>query len=289
MRTLKEIRASIQANFIANSTIQSIYSIDGSKTFEEQFSKVCLESVLIDVFAICSYTLESIFQRHKTDVANFIKEEKAHTLKWYRNKALAFRLGQDLVEDSDVYSDVGLTEEEIAASKIIAYAAAIESEDGSGTPLLRIKLAKSNFAILSNSELEAISFYFKEIKDAGVKLLCTSNAGDGLKVNATVYYDPKLITSAGFSTSTGEELVRIAVVKYLKSLPFNGEFTPMALTDVIQAIPGVEICQINETLARYGTLSYSSTGARYIPDAGWMRLESPEDLVVNYIPYTPNA
>lgn len=289
MRTLTEVRALIQAKFIENTTIQSLYDLDPSKTFQEQFSKVSVEAVMIDVYSICSWILESIFDQHMKDVQSFIREEKAHTLKWYRNKALNFRLGQSLVLDTDQYSDIGLTEAEIAASKIIAYAAAIESEDGSGIPVLRIKTSKSSFSPLDESELNAIREYFAEIKDAGVKLLCTSGAGDGLKANLTIYYNPQIINGSGISIVSGNEPVREAVKLHLKSLPYNGEYTPMAMIDAIQKVNGVEIAQANLTEAKYGDLPFSATGARYIPDAGWMRIIAEEDLTITYIPYTPNA
>ena len=75
---------------------------------------------------------------------------------------------------------------------------------------------------------------------------------------------------------------------YLKSLPFNGEFTPMAMEDAIQKVTGVKNVLITASSAKYGLLPFTPTGARYIPDAGWMRITDDADVIINYIPYTPN-
>jgi hypothetical protein len=96
------------------------------------------------------------------------------------------------------------------------------------------------------------------------------------------------LDSNGVELGGTAEPVRVAVENYLRSLPFNGEFSITALTDAVQRAKGVVLCQVLTSEARIGFLPYQPTGLRYIPDAGWMKLYTPSDLVVNYAAYTFN-
>ena len=51
MRTIQEISAYLKECFTANETIQSLYELNLEKTFDEQFSKVSIEAVLIYIFS----------------------------------------------------------------------------------------------------------------------------------------------------------------------------------------------------------------------------------------------
>ena len=88
MRGISEIKTSITKSFVRNQTLIKIYGLDASKTFEDQFSKVSFESILIDIIAITIYTFEIILDKHYSDVTQKLTEEKAHTARWYRSKAL---------------------------------------------------------------------------------------------------------------------------------------------------------------------------------------------------------
>lgn len=292
MRTLAQYRDDIRTVFVANATLRQLYGLNPALPFSEQFSAVSVEAALVDVAAVVVYTVAYLFDAHKTDVEAIIRNEKPHTLRWYREKALLFRLGQALITDSDKYSDAGLTDAQIAASKIVKHAAAIETEDGSGVPLLRIKTAKvanGNLQALDASELSALSAYFAVVKDAGVKLVVASNDADSFKAEIEIHYNPLLLNNNGVALNGGSEPARLAVTDYLNSLPFNGEFTIMALTDALQKTTGVEIVQVQVAQARQGVLPYQNTGTRFIPYAGYLRVYTPADLAFNYIPYNPNV
>ena len=292
MRTLPEIRDEIRRIFVANTILQQIYGLNPALPFADQFSAVSVEAAFVDVAAYVVYTVSRLFEAHKTEVETLIREEMPHTLRWYRNKALAFRFGQALITDSDKYSDAGLTDAQIAASKIVTHAAAIETEDGSGVPLLRIKTAtegSANLEPLSAPQLAALAAYFAVVKDAGVKLLVASNDADSFKSEIEIHYNPLLLDNNGVALNGGGEPARLAVDAYLRNLPFNGEFTIMALTDALQKTTGVEIVQVQVAQARQGVLPYQNTGTRFIPYAGYLRVYAPTDLVFNYIPYNPNV
>ena len=289
MANLIAIRDTIRAQFVANTVLRTLYALNPALTFAEQFSSASIEAAFIDVAAYVSYTLQSVFEVHQTEVQSIIDNQKPHRLRWYRNKALSFRYGQALMPDTDTYSNYGLTEQQIEAAQVVKFAAAIETEDGSGIPILRIKTAGTAGAQLiplTAPQLTALSAYFGEVKDAGVKLKCTTGLPDSFRSTVEVYYDPLVLDSNGLLLSGGGEPVRIASDSYLQSLPFNGEFSIMAFTDALQQANGAVLVQTQIAQARYGVLPYANIGVRYLPDAGYMRVYDPADLTIIYTPYT---
>ena len=287
MRTIEEIRSEIRASFVANPTIVSAYGLDTTKTFAEQFSNVSIESALIDVLTIAAFYLESLFYLLKSETDKSIEEKMPHTLRWYRNRALEFRYGYNLIPDSDEYSDIGLTEAQILSSKIVAHASSQETADSTAALVVRIKAVKGtgNLQPLSVQERTALQGYFAEIKDAGVKLLIESLPPDSFRANIDVWINPLLLDVNGLSLLTGVEPVRIAVENYLQNLPFNGEFSIMSLTDEIQKVQGIKVVQLRSAESRYGQLPFSVIQAKTVPDAGYMRLDNPTDLTINYFIY----
>ena len=96
--------------FITNDTIKALYGLDPKKSFEDQFSKVSLESILFYVVATAVWTLEKLFDRHRQECTELINELKPHSIRWYANKAKAFQFGKSLVPDTDQYDNTGLTD-----------------------------------------------------------------------------------------------------------------------------------------------------------------------------------
>ena len=288
MRTIEEIRSEIRASFVANPTIVSVYGLDTTKTFTEQFSNVSIESALIDVVAIAAFYLESLFYLLKAETDKSIEEKMPHTLRWYRNKALGFRYGYALIPDSDEYSDIGLTEAQILDSQIITHASAQETPDSTGALVVRIKAVKgeaTNLQPLTATERTALQGYFAELKDAGVKLLVQSLPPDSFRATVDVWVNPLLLDSGGLSLILGTEPVREAINSYLQNLPFNGEFSIMSLTDEIQKVEGVKVVQVKSTESRYGSLPFTVIQDKRVPDAGYMRLDAATDLTINYYVY----
>lgn len=68
-RSISDIRREIAAAYIADPTVQRSYKLDPRKTYDEQFSKVSLESILFWAFASAVWTLEALFDKHRTEVA----------------------------------------------------------------------------------------------------------------------------------------------------------------------------------------------------------------------------
>ncbi len=57
-RSIAEIKKTMTDGFVTNEEAKARYGLDTSKTFDEQFSKVSIESILYYVVASAIYILE---------------------------------------------------------------------------------------------------------------------------------------------------------------------------------------------------------------------------------------
>jgi hypothetical protein len=235
------------------------------------WSQVNLQRLLFFVVAFVFKTIEELFDQHKAEIDATIAAMKPHSLQWYAEKAKAFRYGQNLIADSDKYDDTGLTAIQIAAMKIIAYAAVVEQERG-----LRIKVAKlvnGELAALSAGELAAFVAYMQKIKDAGVKLNITSGNADALRLSLRIKYNALVLNGNGERIDgTSQKPVQDAIKNFLKNLPFNGVFSVAKLVDAIQAVDGVSDVKIDLVQTQYGALPFTSVDIDYTPDSGYLRI-----------------
>ncbi len=285
-QTIAQIKKDMTDRFIASPDVVAQYQLVPGKTFADEFSAVSLESILFDVFAFCAWVLQKMFDQHRVDVDAALLAMKAHTLRWYVWKALLFQFGGNLLPDDDVYDNTGLTAAQVAAQKVVKYAAAIEVPKG-----LRLKVAgeaNGDLVPLTAAQLSALNTYVQRIKDAGVKVYCESNAADSLKLDMTVYYDPLILDVAGARLDgTDATPVQNAVRDFLQTgMPFSGLFVREKLVDALQAVDGVVIPDVNAIAARYGALAWAAVDAQYLPDAGWLRI-APADLTLQFLPHEP--
>ncbi len=285
MRTIAEIKQSMTAEFISNPSVIAKYELVEGKTFDEQFSKVSIESILFYVFAACAWFHESIVEKHKADVYNQIAEMKPHSLRWYRNKALAFQFGHALVFETDQYDNSNISETDIEKSKVVKYCAVRESKDAS---VLYIKIAGEDSSgkrtRITDDQENALNAYFQEVKDAGVYVQVVNRNADSLKIELTIYYDPMILKRDGNATDGTTEPVRAAVKSYVENLPFNGEYRNVDLIDVLQNVPGVIIPELISAQSKFGTNPYTDIDAKIQPDAGYFTFVSDDDLTINYVP-----
>lgn len=235
------------------------------------------------IVAVVIAALDNLFDWHKSDVDNELATLKPHGVKWYRDLALRFQYGQELIADSDKYANTGLTADQIAAQKIITQAAVTEI-DGK----LRIKIVKlvdGDYAQLNGDEMTAFAAYISATKDAGVKITNDSLPPDSLKLSIDVFYNPLVLKSDG-SRIDGNAATPApdAINGYLKNLKFNGEFSNMRLVDQLQGVDGVELATIKLSQAKYGLFPFTGIDEIYIPDAGYLRI-SPGNLTINYRQY----
>ena len=166
--------------------------------------------------------------------------------------------GKPLLEAPDRYDTEGMTEDAIAAARVVKHAVAVENRDAS---LLTIKVAgeKDGKRCRLDAETEAqLAAYIAEIKDAGVR-------------------------TAMLAAETAESACREAVRNYIENLPFNGEYTNMALVDALQTLDGVRIVEFRgATTVAAGEEVLVTIDARCIPAAGYFEMG---DVVLNMKAY----
>lgn len=285
MRTIEQIKKEATDAFSRNPDIIAAYKLDAAKNFEEQFSKVSIESILFYVFAFCAYTLEFIFDTHAKEIEGYVSEMKPHSLRWYRNKTLAFLYGLDLVDESDRYDVTDINDSEQAKMRICKYCAVSEAKDASK---LYIKVAgeengKRN--VLNPAQELALKSYLQQIKDAGVYIELINRAADNIRISLQIYYNPLVLNPTGSRVDGSmEQPVKDAILSYIENLSFNGEFRNASLVDVLQSVAGVEIPELLLSESKYGEYPFKKIDALIKPDAGYFAIKDT-DLTIQYIPY----
>ena len=243
-------------------------------------SKVAIWRLWAYITAFVIWTLEKIFDEHKKEVSEALSELKPHTARWYRNKALAFQHGFDLIEDSDKFNNQDRTEDEIVNSKIVKYSAVTESEAESR---LIVKIATEQGGELqpiSVGQKASFDAYINEIRDAGVRITTINYLPDILKLQMKIYRDPLVLDENGQSILTGEKPVEKAIKEYFKKLPFNGELVLAHLVDALQQVEGVKIPHIilaeskwiDAGVNDYG--NYQPIEVKTIPISGYFKIEN---------------
>lgn len=269
-RTIEEIQNEILTAKDNETALQGLNST----------SKTAIWRLWVFITAFAIWALEKLFDAHKAEVAEVLKQLKPHTARWYRNKALAFQYGFDLLPDSDLFNNENHTEEEIEASKIIKYSAVVESESESR---LIIKIATEQGGELqpiTDAQKESFGAYLAEIKDAGVRVSVINYLPDILRLQLRIYRDPLVIDANGQSILTGKNPVEDALKNYLKKLPFNGELVLAHLVDELQQVEGVKIPHlllaeskwIDASVGGYG--DFQPIEVKTIPISGYFKIEN---------------
>jgi hypothetical protein len=272
-RSIAQIQAAIIAAKDADGTLSGLTSS----------SMTAIWLLWTYVVAVCQWTLENLYDAHKNEVAGIIATEKPHTLQWYVTMAKAFQFGMALPPGSDTYTVVPPA---ALSSLVVQFAAAVEL-----TNLVRIKVATLSGSILgplSAPQLTAFTTYMGLVKDAGVRLQCTSGAPDTFQPTMIIYYDP-LVVDANGARLDGTEATPLmdAVNAFLDSLPFNGVFILNNFIAAMQGVPGVIIADVVVVLAFYASVPPVVIASQYVPDAGYMTLDAAWfGANVSYVAYT---
>jgi hypothetical protein len=268
--------------WISDVDIQAKYGLDPGKSFDEQFATVSVESIMFYIFAFCAWTMEALFDLHRAEVMNIINELKPHSLRWYVSKAKAFMWGKALVADTDTYDVAGMTEQQIEAMKIVKYAAAVEKF---AVVYLKIATESGGEPVPVNSQQKAgIEAYIKEVKDAGVVVEIINEPAEYFALDLSVYYDPMVLDSAGIAFD-GTTPVQDTIKRFIKGLPFNGEYRNAALVDALQVIEGVVIPELHSASTSRDGIAWETVDAKINPYSGYYKIYNATDLNITFIPY----
>lgn len=276
-RTIAEIKDSMTADLMRNPDVARAYGFETGAAFSSHFSKVSVESLLFYIVACAMWVLENLFDQHRHDVEQRIEAIISHRPKWYRDKVLGFMKDKTLVPDTDHYDTSGMNDGDIEAARVVKYAAASENADAS---ILTIKVAGEVGGVRqpldADTEIQLLA-YIGEIKDAGVRVNLVNQTADVFHCEVYVYYDAMLLPE------TVETQCRETIRNYIENLPFNGEYSNMALVDELQKIEGVRIVEMSGATTEVdGESTPTDIDARFTPAAGYF---SAGNITVNMKSY----
>jgi hypothetical protein len=278
-REITEIKKTMTDEFAADPTVMAKYGLNQNKTLD--FSKAHIENIFFYCAAFGIWTLERLFDLFRIETDKKLAELKPHSAKWYVEKIKMFQLGRDFNDDTGSYAVID-------KSKQIIKHCAVAEKNG----LLNIKVAKEVRGCLepltkgNNSEFDRCKNYIDRIRDAGIIYNLESEHADILKVNLLIHYDPLVLNSNGGRTDGSSDTpAPDAINNYLKNLPFNGEYSNMALVDAVRAVVGVKIVHLEKAyLAKSGTNQiFAEINSVCVPYAGYMVLS--ENSNIKYLPY----
>ncbi len=267
-RTIAEIGNDMKTNFMANAQLRNIYGFGDTAVFDDTFSVVSLERIIIYIVATAIWTLENLFDAFSNDITTKIDNAIVTSIPWYYSSALAFQYGDDLVFSNATYRFGYATLD--TTKQIIKYAAVREVVDG-GVTKLKIYYSGINKAALTAAQKIAFEAYIRRIGAAGTHYLFVSQSPDLLGLNMIIYYDPLIIDSTGMKIKDGTYPVDLAIDAYLDGLKYGGVFYSSELVDALQATEGIRDVELTSTYwknvtanrrkidADSGAFSYDST------------------------------
>ena len=272
-RSIQEIQQFIYAQKAQEPALASLNST----------SKVAIWHLWVYIISVAIWSLEKLFDLHRTDIDKRLTELKPHTARWYRSKALAFQYGFEPSLDSDKYNNQWFTEEQIEASKIIKYSAVVESKN-EGRLIVKIAGEQGEqLQPITERQKQAFEAYLQEIKDAGVRLSVVNYQPDVLHLQMKIVYDPLVLDSNGQSITKATKPVEETIKSYLKRLPFNGELVLAHLIDALQQAEGVKIPHL--VLAQSKNITSSGEYGAFetieiskIPTAGYFTIDNYNDI-----------
>lgn len=271
-RTIEEIKAVIAADFMSNTGAAEIYGFTPGEKFTARFSKVSVENTLFYIVACAVWVVETLFDTHKSDVETRIEQLLPHTTRWYRGKALNFLYGYKLLTDSDEFDTAGKSEADIEAARVVKYA--VSAEEGSK---LVIKVAGESAdgtrEPISAEACNALSDYFAEIKDAGVKIELVNRPADTYGCSLTVWYNPTAYAE------TVEQACRAAIREYVENLPFNGRYTNADLVARVCEVTDVVTAQLTRA-----TVEGEVIDGYHYPAAGYFAV-ADDKIIITMNPY----
>ncbi|MCT4590523.1 MAG: hypothetical protein N4A71_22035 [Carboxylicivirga sp.] len=278
-RTVTEIKAGITTDFMANETMASYYGFAVGDDFDSTFAKVSFESILFYIVASAIFVLESLYDTLKAYVDAALNARLTHSRQWYVDLAKAFQYG-------DTVNPLTLKYDVIDESKRVIDFAAVDEISGK----LYIKVARlvaGELAPLSTEQLTAFAAYINTTKDAGVVVNIISTEGDDARLVLDIWYNPMVLNADGTAIDGSGEPAKDTVKNYLKNLPFNGEFTILALEDSLQTASGIVIPNVLSSESKYAENDWVVIDAKVKPNAGYMVVKD-ENLTINYRAYDGN-
>lgn len=268
-RSIQTIFNSIIAAKEANSALDGLDSTSATSVYR----------LWAWVTATVHNVIETMLDLFRVEMQVMLANLKPGSLLWYQVTCKAFQYGDDLtwINGQWAYATIDSTKQ------IIAQCSVTEGERG-----LVIKVAKlsgAEWVPLTTTELNAFTAYVAKMKFAGTKVVIVNSAANLLKIAATVYYNPLMLSQSGELITDGSYPINNAISAYLGALPFNGRLMLTALTDAIQAAAGVEDLQLTTVQQKNGASAYADIVVSHIPESGYFKIDPANPLDITYEPH----
>lgn len=281
-RTIAEIQQEIleQKDKVAQLSALQVLTTNEKQTLNDTLTSTSKTSI----WRLWVYIVAAAIWMHEKIVERNALLSRPHTLSWYREQALNYLFGIDLVwkEGFFVFDTEGLSNQEIENLKLIRYCSIserlfsdIDNSTGGTTQnveqliqeyyynqvgIVTMKVAKEVNGLpqaLSTNEKRIFQAYMNQIKDAGTQIRVVSTTGDKIRIELEAYVDPLVIYTEGENAGKlikdlSRKPVEETVKHYIENLEFNGAFVPTFLLDRIQEQEGVNLPILRTILvARY--------------------------------------
>jgi len=235
-------------------------------------SKVSMWRLWVDVVAFCIWLHELIVEKNA-------ENSRPHTLRWYREQALSFQDGHQLIWKDGQFGYEASDE----ATQIIKRCAVNETLTGS----LQIKVATLNGnepQPITDTQLSRFKSYLNQIKDAGNKIEVINREPDLLNIVLEVEVDDQAynLNDGSLILNSSEKPVEKATYDFLNHLEFNGAFFRTFFKDHLQLVDGVELPLIQSIKWKRAEFPFEEIAERQIPDAGYFKINS---LTITYKKY----
>lgn len=281
-RTITEIKKEITDAFVSNATIVSLYELTPGQDFESQFSKVSVESILFYVMAVAIWALENVLDISMQQQTQFINQIKIHSTTWYSLYAKKFQFGDSLPWGEVEYDNTGVDPQDVATAQVVKFAAVTQTPGG-----LMVKVAgltNDELAPITPAQFTAFQDYMFRVSAAGDNLFYRNEDPDSLKLTLKIIYDALVLDSTGKRLDgTNDTPVADAIDTYIKGIDFNGRLIEQDLVDALQKVEGVKIADVELIQTQYGSMAFADVPAEgVVPFAGYVRVNNPADLVINY-------
>lgn len=243
-RTIEEISQSIKASFLANATLQDAYNLQPDKSFDDQFSSVSIEAIIINIVASVIWLHEKLWDEFRTSVETLVDSSYVTSQAWYYHKALEFQNGDALSFDEKTYS---FRYPVVDESKRIVKNVAVREVTDDNVTKLKIYFSDDQKQPITGDQRKAFEAYMRQIGAAGTHYLFISQAPDELRVHLHIFYDPLVLGSTGVRLASGGKPVEETIENYLNSLEYGGIFYASKLVDLLQVTEGVKDVTLDAT------------------------------------------
>jgi hypothetical protein len=232
-------------------------------------SKVAVWRLWLWIFAVGSWLVETLFDRHSSHINEVIDQRRPHTVRWYADQSKKFQYGYEMTWDDNQYQYAN----DAPDARIVKYAAA--SERGGRVMLKVAKDVGGSKAPLTSQEKAAFELFWSKWKDAGVRMEIVSLPADKLKINIRIVRD-RLVLDAQNNLLRDPSVnpIKKAIEDFGSSLEFDGILRLSKLVDFIQSAEGVVDVQLNSAYHRADNSNNWTTVQMYVESvAGYFSID----------------